>query len=75
MGFHEANTESIWARFGARSQTCGENKGAAGFGENLPPNDRDWGNLTIASQEINPDLIIVSTSEHYGPSGYAIIAK
>ena len=26
------------------------NKGAAGFGENLPPGDSDWGNLTITSQ-------------------------
>jgi hypothetical protein len=50
-------------------------RGRQVLGENLPPGDSDWGNLTIASQEINPDLDILRTSEHYGLSIYGIIAK
>ena len=45
------------------------------MGENLPPGDSDWGNLTIASQRINPDLDIVRISEHYVLFICGIIAR
>jgi hypothetical protein len=50
-------------------------RGRQVLGENLPPGDSDWGNLTIASQEINPDLDIVRRPEHYCQLIYGIIAK
>lgn len=41
-------------------------RGRQVLGENLPPSDSDWGNLTIANQAITPDLVIVRRSEHSG---------
>ena len=45
------------------------------MGENLPPGDSDWGNLTIASQQINTDPIIVSPYKSFGRPFCGIIAK
>ena len=50
-------------------------RGRQVLGENPPPSDSDWGNLTIANQAINPDWIIVRTSEHYGQLICGSIAK
>jgi hypothetical protein len=75
LGFHEANNESIEGPFGALDLSCGEVRGRQVLGENLPPGDSDWGNLTIASQIRNADLVIVRISEHSGELIYGIIAK
>lgn len=50
-------------------------RGRQVLGENLPPGDSDWGNLTIASQAITPDLVIVRMNEHSCQLICGIIAK
>jgi hypothetical protein len=76
LGFHEANNESNRRPIGGVILSCGEKiRGRQVLGENLPPGDSDWGNLTIASQEVNPDLAIVGRSEHSHQLIYGIIAK
>ena len=60
---------------GPLSKAVEKIRGRQVLGENLPPDDSDWGNLTIASQRINPDLDIVRISECYGLSICGIMAK
>ena len=50
-------------------------RGRQVLGENLPPGDSDWGNLTIASQIANTDPYIVRIDEHYDCFICDIIAK
>lgn len=60
---------------GPLSKAVEKIRGRQVLGENLPPGDSDWGNLTIASQIRNPDLNIVSIREYYGLSICGIIAN
>jgi hypothetical protein len=65
----------VGADLGPKNKAVEKIRGRQVLGENLPPGDSDWGNLTIASQEINPDVAIVRRPEHSFQLIYGNIAK
>jgi hypothetical protein len=63
------------SELGALGKVVEKIRGRQVLGENLPPNDSDWGNQTIASQIVKADKLSIRRSEHYGEFICGIIAK